>query len=306
LAVLALWWDRQRLLWRPLLAAAAPYIVFAGLWSIYILQDKQAFIDQMTFNGATGGNSRLTLNWNPFLLVWYEIRDRYLYVFGLVTRGLSLLKIFALIAYLGAVALCAANTELRRTPGVRILLLLLGVYFAAMSVFNQKLSYYLVHIVPFYAALLAVAVCWLWGRWPRARMLLTVGIAGLALVEMSGIAVKAMTRSYIASQQEAVRFIQSQARPGDMIAGTAALLYEMDFDPRLCDDPYLGTLSGRVPDVIVLESLYRPLYAAWETERPAIFAPIRQRLSEYRKVRQIGEYEIYLRSERMTGEMRSH
>ena len=95
-------------------------------------------------------------------------------------------------------------------------------------------------------------------------------------------------------------FVRSQSRPGDLIVGTAALVYEMDFDPRLSDDPYLGVRSGRVPDVIILDSLlYAPLYAGWEIERPADMKLIHQRLSEYRKVRQIGDYEIYLRPERM-------
>ncbi len=297
LAVLVLWWDRRNLSPMALAAAAVPYVVFAGLWSLYILEDKQAFLDQMAFNGATGGNGRMNGTWNPFLLVWYEIRDRYLYVYGLMTRGLSLLKVFALVAYIGAVALCVGNAELRKMPAVRLLLILLAVYFAAMSIFNQKLSYYLVHIVPIYAALLAVAACWVYGRWPerRYRVLWMAALAGLMFVEMSGIAVRAVMRSYIAPQREAVEFIRSQAKPESRIVGTAALLYEMDFDPRLCDDPYLGTKGGRTPDVVVLESLYRPLYEAWEHERPADFAKIRERLSEYRRVKQIGEYDIYVR-----------
>lgn len=306
LVALVLWWDRRRLGFLPIAAAAAPYIVFAGLWSIYILQDKQAFIDQMAFNGANGGNSRLPASWNPLLIIWSEIRDRYLYVFGLMTGGLSLIKVFALIAYVGAVIICAANSTLRKMPGVQALLLLLAVYFGGMCVFNQKLSYYLVHILPIYAALLAVAICWLWEIWPRRRLLIAAGVAGLIIVEMSGIAVKAMTRSYIPAQRAAVQFVQSQARPGDMIVGTAALLYEMDFDTRLRDDPYLGTRSDLVPDIIILEGLYRPLYTAWEKERPADSARISQRLSEYRLVRRIGEYEIYLRPERVGGEAKTY
>lgn len=306
LVALVFWWDRRRLGVVPVLAAVLPYVVFAGLWSIYILQDKQAFIDQMAFNGANGGNSRLPASWNPVWIIWTEIRDRYLYVFGLMTRGLSLIKVFALVAYVGAVIACAMSATLRKMPGVQALLLLLAVYFAGMCVFNQKLSYYLVHIVPVYAALLAVAVCWLWEIWPGRRLLVAAGVAGLIVVEMSGIGVKAMTRSYIPAQREMVGYVRSQARPGDLIVGTAALVYELDFDTRLCDDPYLGTRSGRVPDIIILESLYRPMYTAWEKERPEDWARISKRLSEYRRVRQIGEYEIYLRAERTAGEERTH
>jgi hypothetical protein len=306
LVCLALWLDRGRANWKAIGAAVLPYAAFGGVWSIYILQDQQAFMDQMILNGANGGNGRWTQTWNPALIIWEELRLRYAYAFGLATGGLSLLKVLALVAYLGAAALCLGSGELRRMDGVRKLLALTVVYFGAMAVFNQKLTYYLIHIVPMYAALLAVAVWWLWEKRPRWRMALAVGVVGLIGVEMTGIAAKAMTRSYIAAQRELVRYVREQARPGDLIIGTAALLYEMDFDPRLCDDPYLGTRSGRVPDVIIIENLYRPLYGAWRTERPEDFARIAARMAEYRKVRQIDEYEVYLRAERTGLEARTH
>lgn len=300
LGVLVLWLDHSRIRLPELAAAAIPYLLFAGLWSIYILQDKQAFIDQMTMNGANGSNSRWTPTWNPFLILKNEIEGRYVQAFGLATGGLSLIKLFALGAYISAIVLCVSSAKLRQMSSVQLLLVLLAVYFIAMAIFNQKLTYYLIHILPIYVALLAVAICWLWERWPRYRKLLVAGVVGLTILETSGIVAKAATRSYIAKQQEMLSFVRSQSRPGDLIVGTAALVYEMDFDPRLSDDPYLGVRSGRVPDVIILDSLlYAPLYAGWEIERPADMKLIHQRLSEYRKVRQIGDYEIYLRPERM-------
>lgn len=289
------WFDGRRLNLLCMLAAACPYLVFGGFWSLYILQDKQAFLDQFAGNGANGGNGRLPTNWNPVSLVLSEIGDRYFHVFGLVTRGLSLIKLFVLFAYLGALGFCLLNRSLRSLPGVRLLLLLFLCYFGGMCVFNQKLSYYMIHILPIYIALLAVAICRLWEILPRQRHWIALAVCALVSIEISGVAIKAVTRNYIGPQREAIAYIDSHSRKDDRIFGSASLLYGMNFDPRLLDDPLLGVTSGRHPDVIVVEDLYKPLYDGWSLSRPQLMKMVRQRLSEYRLAASIAEYDIYLR-----------
>ena len=72
----------------------------------------------------------------------------------------------------------------------------------------------------------------------------------------------------------------------------------MNFDTRLIDDPRLGSTSGKHPDVIVLEDLYKPLYESWSVVRPQEMDAIRKRLAEYRLVKSIAEYDIYMRPDR--------
>lgn len=296
LLVLVLWYDRRRLSGSALAAAAAPYFLFGAAWLLYIAQDFPAFLDQFRANAV--GNDRWAVTLNPLLLVWNEIRDRYLVAFGFATRGIALAKGFALAAYMAAVAGCLAEPRLRHKSAVRLLLLLLAVYFAAMALFNQKLSYYLVHILPIFIALLAVWSMWLWNTYPRARLPVASGLVLLITLETGGILWKAHRRSYVAAQRAMVQFLLAHTGPAARIDGSAALLYEMGFDPRLRDDPYLGLRGGPAPDAIVIEAIYRDFYASLAGQHAAEVHQIQDRLAGYTLAYNSGGYEVYLRLHR--------
>jgi hypothetical protein len=295
LAMLVLWFDRSRIGLRLLAAAGLPYVIFGAAWSLYILKDPRAFIDQMSANGTNG---RWSDTLNPLAIIWKEIRERYLVGFGLITRGWALFKVFALGAYIAGVVGCLATRRLREQNSTRTLLTLLAVYFVAMCLFNQKLHYYLVHIIPFYIALLSIWIVHVWTMHRRLRPVVSCGIVILVALETGGILLKARQRSYIAVQRPAIQFVLAHTEPGDRIVGTAALVYELRFDPRLRDDPYLGLRNGRKPDVIVIEPIYRDLYKGWEPRRPADMRRIHERLSSYSLVYRNKEYDVYLRVER--------
>ncbi len=296
LLVVILWFDRRRLGVGAMAMGCLPYALFGLGWGWYIAQDYHAFVDQVGANGA--GNERWTATLNPALILWNEIHGRYLVAFGFVTRGWALAKALTLCAYVAAAAGCAAIPGLRRQPAVRLLLALLATYFMAMSVFNQKLNYYLIHIVPFYLALLAVWVSWLWTAHPGYRRVVVAGVLLLVGVEVGGIFLRAYKRSYMATQRPAMAFLLAHTGPRDRIVGTAALIYELHFDPRLRDDPYLGLRSGREPDAIVIEPLYREFYQGWETRRPDALKQTNARLSLYKLAYRNDVYEVYLRLER--------
>lgn len=293
LLTLILWYDRRRLSLRRIAIAAAPYIILGGIWLIYISQDFSAFVDQMRVNGTNG---RWASTMNPIVIFWSEIRDRYFVAFGLITRGVALVKAYALAAYVAAVAGCLVNRRLRQTESTRLLLVLLAVYFCVMSVFNQKLSYYLIHIVPLYIALLAVWCVHLWNTHPRTRRYVAVGLVLLVSVETGGILLKARKRSYVATQSTMIRFLHAHSSRFARIVGSAALIYGLKFDPHLRDDNYLGTKSQRTPDVIIIGPLYRDLYEHyWDKERPAVMQKIDSRLSAYKLVFSNSNYRVYFR-----------
>jgi hypothetical protein len=293
LLVVILWFDRRRLGVAAVALGCLPYALFGLGWGWYIAQDYRAFLGQMGANGS--GTDRWSATLNPALILWNEIRYRYLVAFGFVTRGWALVKAFTLCAYVAAAAGCVTNSRLRRQPAVRLVLFLLAVYFVGMSVFNQKLSYYLVHIVPFYLALLAIGVTWLWTAHPAHRRAVAAGVLLLVGVEVGGILLKAYKRSYMATQRPAMAFLLAHTGPNDRIVGTAALIYELHFDPRLRDDPYLGLTSGREPDAIVIDPLYRGFYEGWQTRRPDAWKQTRERLSTYTLAYRNAAYDIYLR-----------
>jgi hypothetical protein len=251
---------------------------------------------------ANGTNGRWTRTLNPLAIIWTEVVERYAVTFGLVTRGAALLKTYALAMYVAGIAGVIATPSLRRRHGIRILLLLTGVYFAGLCVFNQKLSYYLVHIVPFYVALLAALIMHLWSTGGKpVRLLAAAAVAGLILVETAGIVAKARQRSYIAAEQKVISFVKANTGPNGPIMGTAALLYGFDFDPRLLDDMYLGLRSGRTPQAIIVdEPLYQHNYSGWLQQRPDDMKQILHRLGQYRLAYNDGNYKVYLQGDRGT------
>jgi hypothetical protein len=95
-----------------------------------------------------------------------------------------------------------------------------------------------------------------------------------------------------------VEFILGQARPDDKIFGTASLLYEMAFDPRLIDDFTLGVDGNETPDIVVIEQLYRQVYGQWRTGRPAEMTRIMDRLASYTLAYQRDDYEVWIRKDR--------
>ena len=296
LVVLVLYYDRRRLSIPAVGAAALPYAIFAAIWSVYIFQDYSAFHDQMRGNGTNG---RWASTLNPIAILSGEFRERYMLAFGLATRGWALLKLPAAFVYLIAIAGALFQRGFRSEPSTRLILLLAAIYFVALAVFNQKLTYYLVHILPWYLALTALYVAWLWQRIPKLRIALVLAMAGLTCLETGGVLLKAFSRSHIlAEEQAAIDFARAHAQPQDRIVATAGLIYGFGFDTRLHDDERLGTTSGLRPDVIVIEPLYRGLYESWTVDRPREMAIVSERLATYRRSFDNGTCQVYLRPER--------
>jgi hypothetical protein len=206
------------------------------------------------------------------------------------------MKLPALLLYLVAVAGALFQPGFRRQPSTRLVLLLAVVYFVALSTFNQKLTYYLIHILPWYIALTALYTAWLWTRFPASRPALALATIALVSVETGGILLKAHSRSpIIAQEQAAIEFVRTHAQPRDRIVATAALIYGFGFDTRLRDDPRLGTTSGRRPDVVIIEPLYRSLYDSWKVVRATEMRLISERLADYRLGFDNGACQVYLR-----------
>jgi hypothetical protein len=293
LATVVLWLDARKLNVKALLAGALPYFVAAGLWYLYIAQDPQAFRDQMIANGTNG---RWTNTLNPLLIVRNEVVGRYLVVFGVAAGGASLAKSYALLMYVLAIIGVLSIRPLRTQPAVRLVLLLLVVYFGAMSIFNQKLGYYFVHILPWYAALVAICGTWLWERQRRLRPLLGLAAALLVLIDCAGIVMRARQKSYIAAQTAVADSIRVNTKPSDRIAGTAGLLYILNFDDRLREDKYLGVRGGEQPDVVVVDpDIWGPRYREIERDSPEEWERIHAILASYRLAFDQSGYQIYLR-----------
>lgn len=298
LIFLILYFDRKRIHWRHAAVALAPYFVALAAWSFYILKSPSLFVGQLKGN-ATADN-RLGLLTAPLTALRREIFERYLIGFGLGPHSLGnsgpiRLKALILLAYVMAMVAALLVRGIRSNSGYRALLMLAGIYFVVLTVWDgQKLTWYLIHVVPIYTAILAVWIAWCWNnrivpRWAVAgAVFLFVGLQVGAVLQK--IRLDAYHRSFL----PAVAFLKSKANDGHLIMGSAELGFGLGSFDHLVDDSRLGFNSGKKPDFIVVEEVYRTEFDSYKANRQDVYQFINTRLAnEYRKVYDHEFYEIY-------------
>jgi hypothetical protein len=259
LLFLALYFDRARLGWRHLGLAAIPYALGAIGWGIYILQAPSDFVAQFTANASTGGRmSGLT---SPLAAIRNEITLRYLKAFGLGAHspgssGPVWVKSFVLLAYVVALAGCLGVRSIREHRGYRALLVLTGIFFVVLTFFDgQKLSFYLVHIVPLYTALLAAFIYWCYSTRFVPAWALALCICGLLTLQVGGILYRMKLNAYQRSYVAAVKFLQANSTPETRVMGSAVLGFEYGYE-RVLDDVRFGFNTGKRPDFLVVNDVY--------------------------------------------------
>ncbi|HLL74674.1 MAG TPA: glycosyltransferase family 39 protein [Pyrinomonadaceae bacterium] len=259
LLFLTLYLDRGRLRPRHLALAAVPYLLGALGWGAYILQAPSDFVAQFTANASTGG--RMESLTSPLGAIKKEIVARYLTAFGLGphssgSSGPVWVKSFVLLAYVVALAGCLSVRDIRAHKGYRALLVLTGTYFLVLTFFDgQKLSFYLVHIVPLYTALVAAFAHWCYSRRAAPRSLLALAVCGLLAIQLGGVLYRMKVNAYGRSYVPAVNFLKAHAREDSVVMGSAVLGFEFGYE-RVVDDVRFGFNSGRRADFIVINDVY--------------------------------------------------
>jgi 4-amino-4-deoxy-L-arabinose transferase-like glycosyltransferase len=301
LLFLTLYFDWARLGWQHLALAAIPYTVGAIGWGAYILQSPSDFVAQFTANASTGGRmSGLT---SPLSAIKNEITLRYLKAFGLGahTSGSSgpvWLKSLVLLAYVVALAGCLSVRGIRTHKGYRALLVLTGIFFLVLTFFDgQKLSFYLVHIVPLYTALLAVWIYWCYSTRFLPAWLLALCVGGLLTVQLGGILYRMKLNVYQKSYVAATDFIKTHARDDSTVMGSAVLGFELGYE-RILDDVRFGFNTGKRADFLVVNDVYEEGINHYRAggEGAALQAHINNMLTqEYELVYDRNFYQIYAR-----------
>lgn len=301
LLFLTLYFDRTRLNWRYLGLAAIPYVVGALGWGAYILQAPSDFVAQFTANASTGGRmSGLT---SPLGAIKNEITLRYLKAFGLGahTAGSSgpiWLKSLVLLAYVVALAGCLSVRSIREHKGSRALLVLTGIFFLVLTFFDgQKLSFYLVHIVPLYTALVAVWIYWCYSTRFVPAWLLALAVGGLLVIQTGGILYRMKLNVYQKSYVAATDFIKTHARDDSKVMGSAVLGFELGYE-RIIDDVRFGFNTGKRADFLVINDVYEEGINHYRAggEGAALEAHINNMLTrEYELVYDRNFYQIYAR-----------
>ncbi len=92
--------------------------------------------------------------------------------------------------------------------------------------------------------------------------------------------------------------LSNLADESDLVIGSAEIAFHLGFDANLIDDPRLGYISGKVPDVIVVEDRYRFRRGVCEENEPETSGCIADLLEDrYEMVLRNDFYEIYVRKQ---------
>jgi hypothetical protein len=288
--------DRKRLRWSSFAVAIVPYIVGGILWGLYILQSPQSFFVQL----RTNSYSRIGL-FTPWRSIAGEVH-RYLTAFGLAGHSvghssIALLKFVPLAAYLIGLAAFFLIRDLRSNCAFRPFLLLFGVHlFYQTFIDGIKFTYYLVLILPFYAAALALVLAYCWRRAPVAKPLIAIFVMGLIGLQAGGVGLRIRLNEYGRMYAPAVEYLKAHAGYRELIMASCDLGFGYGFAPNLDDDIRLGYNTGKVPEYIVVEEIYHDNIDQWGTTQPALHRFIVNRLTrEYDVVYDHTGYQIYKR-----------
>jgi 4-amino-4-deoxy-L-arabinose transferase-like glycosyltransferase len=281
LIFLALYFDRNALRWRHLPVVAAPYLLGVLGWGLYILRSPSSFASQFGDN-ATG---RLPGLFSPLQSLKLELTDKYLEAFGFAaySNGFARLKILILIAYFIGIIGALAMRGLREQKGTRALLILWAIYFVIETFFNHKLVFYLIHIIPLYAAVLAVWIHYCWSRRIVPQWALGACVAGLLALQVGGVAYRVKQNDYRAKYLPAVEFVKGSSTQPALTMSSAEMAFGLGFD-RVVDDLRLGYYSGKRPDFVIVGTTYEGLFGTLQTKEPAVYQHVQKLLTEQCRV----------------------
>ena len=289
--------DRDR--WREMSPALVllPYVAGGLGWWLYASQAPADFAAQFSANAA-GRMSDLLAPWRG---VWREVTGRLMIHYWPEGSWSGKLKVVGLLLFLSAIFLVAASRKLRAGSGVRLLLLLTLLRFFLLSVAaNGKFTYYMVHIVPYFAMLIGIAGSY---ALTRRSALLRFSAAGalLAYFAVQGATLfhRTVTVNGLATEyQPLVASLKAIARPDDQIIAGAELGFALGFDNRqLADDVWLGYWSHRTPSIVVIDRWYYQEVIDTASRRGF---PVRDYFAElltnkYNLIKEMQGYKIYRR-----------
>ncbi len=298
LLFLTVYFDFRRLGLKHIAAALIPYIIGGTAFGIWVLQDPAAFKDQFIDNVVTSG--RMKGASSPLSGFVREFTERYPHAFGLQSNssghsGPIYLKGLILLGYIVGLFGVIFTKSLRQNRNYRALLIMTAIYFVVMSLIDgQKLTPYLIHIVPFYLALLAIFINWLWERRTVPVPVLIAGIFFFLALQTGGMALRIRQNTYANFYQPAVNFLKQNADEKDIIMASSDFGFGLNFSDNLLDDGRFGFNTGKRPRFIVYDS---GVESSWQSSKeffPAFYEYLPRLLrEEYKLFYENAGYKIY-------------
>ncbi len=272
-----------------------PYTLGAFGWGLYIAKDPQTFRKIFFGSSAAGRLSGLS---NPWLAVKRELILRYLAPFGLFGHSWVLkVKLLIPIIYICTALAVLLVKPVRRQPFLRPFIAMWAIaVFTVFAVDNQRNGTYMVHLLPFYAVLMAGGLFYLYQHSVGARALGLAFAAMFIALQAGGSLYIIATNPYRHQYLPVTNYVVEHARPGDRIVGTSELAFGIGFD-RLHDDMALGYFVHKKPDIIVMS----PRYAIWYDENRAlpVYNYVQGVMAQFQRVFGNDAFQVYLPKDRV-------
>lgn len=300
LIFLTLYFDFRQIKLKHLGIALIPYFVGGAAFGLYVLQDPQAFKDQFIDNALMGG--RMSGFSSPISGIIREFTERYPHAFGLQAAssghsGPIFLKGLILFGYLAGVLGVLLTKELRQNRNYRALLFLTTIYFLWMAIMDgQKQTYYITHILPFYLIMLAIWINFLWRKNFLPRPLIALGLSGLVLLGIGGMALRIKQNTYGNFYKPMITFLKENSTENDLIMGGAELGFGLGFPKNHVADGTFGLNTGKRPEFIIYDSAVENSWADSKNHAPEFYTYFPKLLQEeYTVAYENAAFKVYKR-----------
>lgn len=245
--------DRKRIGRREVYAAAAPYLI-SGLGLLaYIAIDPSLWIKQFV------GNVLYRMPGGRFPIIRLITGEFSRYVSASDVTSLHDIRAFRLlipVSYWAAAAGCLIFLR-NCVPHLKWLLALLAGEVLCLVFFEgSKQGWYAVHTIPVLSTLLAVWLVFLWNKQRKAARALAVIQVLIAFLALLSNVVEIRREKYQRLYLPLIAFLNSHVYPRELVFGRTELDYKLKCRACLRDDMYLGAISRRRPDFIVLDQDY--------------------------------------------------
>lgn len=279
---------RREIEWKGLAVAGVPYIVGGALCLAYIMQAPHVFATQ--FHSAEGfrvGGFVATLK-NAL----NDFQTRYLYWNWTDVSGILRAKILVLAFPAIGLLAVAIHRKLRKQRfGMLLLISSIVGYLGVALIDNMKFPLYFVYSLP---PMTACGAVWVYSQCrERGRFrYIALACAGLFLLSSCvGIVFKIRRDEWQRTYTPMVNAVRTGLPGNGLLVGGSELGFSFGFGPSLVDDRYAGVISGKAPDVFVVNDMYGiPRNADSEKQYQAFEARLK---NDYHEVLANNVYRVY-------------
>lgn len=299
LLFLIVYLDFRRLNLKIAAVALLPYLIGGTAFGIWVLQDVEAFKAQFIDNALMGG--RMSGASSPLSGFIREFTEKYPHAYGLGANsgghsGPIYLKSLIILSYIAGLFGVIFTKSLRQNRNYFILLVLTGIYFVLMSLIDgQKQTPYLVHIIPFYCALLAVWLQWIWQKKAVPRPLIIGAVAALMLLQIGGMAMRIKQNTYGNYYLPMAKFLKENTAENELIMGGADVAFDLNFPKNHVADGRFGYYTGKRPKYIIYDSGVENSWLGSKDVYPELYEHFPRLLQQYEVVYENAAYKIYQR-----------